>query len=107
MCVSKLQKGATCTPIHYFIERKLDERVEMILSLLTSGKGFDVYLTARNGDGNTPLHLAAGVSMPYPKLCAWKHTVLHGCTDLVWQRLTRDMMTELKCCQPSSQKPLL
>ena len=63
MCVNELQQGNAHTPIHSFIQRKLDERVEMIVSLLTSGKGADVNLTTGNGDGNTPLHLAADVSM--------------------------------------------
>ena len=49
------------TPIHTFIRKRLSERTEMIVNLLTSGKGANINLP--NGDGNTPLHLAAEVSV--------------------------------------------
>ena len=90
MHVDELQQGTARTPIHSFIQRELGERVEMILSLLTSGRGVDINLTHGSGNGNTPLHLAADVSMPYPKACVLKHTVLRGYTHLAWQVLSRN-----------------
>ena len=47
-------------PIHTFIRKKLGERAEMIVNLVTSGRGADINLP--NENGNTPLHLAAEVS---------------------------------------------
>ena len=65
VCVNELKQGTAGTPIHSFIERKLSNRVELILTLLTSGRRVDVNLTADTGDRNTPLHLAADVSMSF------------------------------------------
>ena len=61
VCANELHWETELTPIQSFIHQELSERVEMILTLLTSGREADVNLTTGNGDENTPLHLAADV----------------------------------------------
>ena len=54
-------------PIHTFIRKQLSQRVEMIVNLLTSGRGANINLP--NEDGITPLHLAAEVGIHFSSNC--------------------------------------